>query len=285
MGVLLAVASALGFGTSDFVAGMLSRRSPAIAVAAFAQTAATLVVVIIAPFVPAPELTGGALAWGALSGVGSGLGTAFLYRGLGAGRMSVVAPVSAVGAAVLPVLVGLGLGERPSWLASCGILIAVPAIWLVSTSREPGRAAPTAAPTSRLAAGVVDGLLAGAGFALIFIALDRVPEGTGLWPVGLGQAVSIVAVLCLAVPGRVKLRLPVQAIGGAAVVGTLGASGTVLYMFASREQLLAIAAVLTSLYPAVTILLARLLLREYVTAPQVAGLGFAAAAVSLIAAG
>lgn len=282
MGVVLAITSALGFGMSDFVAGLLSRRSAAVAVAAFAQTAATLVVLSLAPFVEAPDLTGGALAWGALSGVGSGLGTAFLYRGLGAGRMSVVAPVSAVGAAVLPVLVGLAMGERPSWLAASGIVIAVPAIWLVSTSSEPPREAASAQP-SRLAAGVVDGLLAGAGFALLFIALDRVPEGTGLWPVGLGQAVSIVAVLCLAIPGRTSLRLHARGIGGAAVVGVLGAAGTLLYMFATRQQLLAIAAVLTSLYPAVTILLARLLLREYITPPQILGLGCAAAAVSLIA--
>lgn len=284
MGILLAIASAAGFGTSDFIAGLLSRRAAAVAVAAFAQTAATVVVFAVAPWVAAPALTGAALAWGALSGVGSGLGTAFLYRGLGAGRMSVVAPVSAVGAAVLPVFVGLALGERPSWLVTGGILVAVPAIWLVSTSREAAREL-TARSRARLSAGVVDGLLAGVGFALLFVALDRVPDGTGLWPVAVGQAVSIVAVLCLAIPSRTRLRLPLPAMGVAAVVGLLGASGTVLYMFATRAQLLAVAAVLTSLYPAVTIVLARLLLREYVTAAQVVGLGCAGAAVSLIALG
>lgn len=284
MGVALAVASALGYGMSDFVAGMLSRRAAAIAVAAFAQLFATLAVVAVAPFFPVQGGSFAALGWGAISGIGSGLGTAFLYRGLGAGRMSVVAPVSAVGAAVLPVFVGIGLGERPSLLAGGGIAIAVPAIWLVSRSdgSDPG---PGPAQRTPIAVGVVDGLLAGAGFALLFVALDQVPAGTGLWPVAAGHVVSIGAVACLALPGRVALRLPVRDLGGSVIVGSLGAAGTVLYMYATRGQLLAVVAVLTSLYPAVTVGLARTVLRERITAGQALGLAGAALAVALITLG
>lgn len=284
MGVALALASAFGYGASDFVAGMLSRRVAAIAVAAFAQLFATVTVVAVAPFFPAQAVSAAALGWGMISGVGSGLGTAFLYRGLGAGRMSVVAPLSAVGAAVLPVFVGVGLGERPSVLAGGGIAVAVPAIWLVSRSSDV-RAESGPVRRSRLAAGVVDGLLAGAGFALLFVALDQVPAGTGLWPVAAGHVVSIGAVVCLAIPGRVALRLPARGLGGSAIVGGLGAAGTVLYMYATRDQLLAVAAVLTSLYPAVTIGLARTVLREHMAPGQMVGLVFAALAVSLIALG
>lgn len=284
MGVALAVASALGYGMSDFVAGMLSRRAAAIAVAAFAQLFATLTVVAVAPFFPAQGGSAAALAWGAISGIGSGLGTAFLYRGLGAGRMSVVAPVSAVGAAVLPVFVGVGLGERPSLVAGGGIAVAVPAIWLVSRSDD---ADPQSGPVRRIpvAAGVIDGLIAGGGFALLFVALDQVPAGTGLWPVAAGHVVSIGAVACLALPGRVALRLPARGLGGSAIVGGLGAAGTVLYMYATRGQLLAVVAVLASLYPAITIALARTVLRERISAGQVAGLAGAALAVSLITLG
>lgn len=257
--------------------------------AAFAQAAAALAVLAAAPFFPTRFVALGALAWGALSGVGSGMGTAFLYRALGAGQMSVVAPLSAVGAAVLPVLVGVVQGERPSWLAAAGIGIAMPAIWLVSRGSEAGTGgSATGAARQRaglLGEGVADGMVAGAGFAVLFVALDRVPTGTGLWPIAAGQVVSVLAVLCLAIPGRVSLRLPPRTVAGAAIVGCLGALGTILYMFATRQQLLAVAAVLTSLYPAVTIALARVVLRERATAGQAVGIVAAGAAVTLIALG
>lgn len=280
MGVGLALASALSYGTSDFLAGVLSRRSAAVAVASVAQLVASLAVIIVAPFVMPGQVTAGALLWGALSGVGSGLGTAFLYRGFGAGRMSVVAPLSAVIAALLPAIVGIASGERPSALAVGGMVVALPAIWLVSRSSggEPsGRAG--------LTAGGIDGLLAGGGFALLFVALAHVPDGTGLWPLALGQVVSVPVIGMLALGSRTSLRLPASQVAGAALVGLLGAAATLLYMLATRSQLLAVAAVLTSLYPALTIVLARVLLAERIAWTQGIGLGCAAAAVSLIAVG
>ncbi len=126
--------------------------------------------------------TGADLGWGALAGIGSGLGGAFLYRGLAAGRMGVVAPISAVGAAILPVVVGVGTGERPELLVWLGIAAAVPGIWLVS--REPGG-------DGSLAAGLVDGVLAGVGFGLLFAAIGQVPESAGYWPLAVAQAVGM----------------------------------------------------------------------------------------------
>jgi drug/metabolite transporter (DMT)-like permease len=193
--------------------------------------------------------------------------------------MNVVAPLSAVVAAFVPAIVGIATGERPSVIAVAGMAIALPAIWLVSRGGDgtPRRGG--------LSAGGADGLLAGAGFALLFIGLGRVPVGTGLWPLALAQAVSVPIIVALALGTRTSLRLPPRQVSGAAVVGVLGAAATLLYMFAARAQLLAVAAVLTSLYPALTIVLARVVLGERISATQGVGLGCAAAAVSLIALG
>ena len=128
-----------------------------------------------------------------LSGLGSGAGTVFLYRGLATGRMAVVAPVSAVGAAVIPVVVGLATGERPSVLTMLGIVLALPGIWLVARAVEQPELA-----ADRASSGLVDGLLAGVGFGLLFVALGQVPDGAGFWPLATSQSVALVAVALMA---------------------------------------------------------------------------------------
>ncbi|WP_345711154.1 EamA family transporter, partial [Kineococcus glutinatus] len=173
--VLLALASALAYGVSDFLGGVLSRRlhfalvGCAAQVAAVACTAALLAL----PGTPAPRT--GDLLWGAAAGVGSAVGSLALYRGLARGAMNVVAPLSAVGSAALPVLLGLALGERLPAAALVGVVLALPAIWLVSRSAGTG-------PAEAAGRGLGDGLLAGAGFALLFIGLERAGDGSGWWP-------------------------------------------------------------------------------------------------------
>lgn len=281
MGVVLALAAAFAYGLADFVAGVLSRRVSAWSVALIAQIAATVTVAVGAAFpVLKGGVTGAALAWGTLSGVGVGFGTGFLYRGLGSGQMNVVAPLSAVGAAVVPVLIGVGLGERPSMLAALGIACALPAIWLVSRS-----ASPNGHDTSWVGgAGVLDGLLAGLGFGVLFVALAQVPNDSGLWPVAVGQAVSIPVVAALAFAARAPLSRDRRALGGAPV-GVLGAVAAVLFLLASRVGLLSVTAVLSSLYPAVTVALAAVLLHERIDRIQGIGLALATAAVTLVALG
>jgi drug/metabolite transporter (DMT)-like permease len=280
--VVLALSSAIMYGCSDFVGGLLSRRTSVWQVAVVVQTSATVAVLLAALLFsgdPAP----GALAWGALSGLGSGLGTIFLYRGLSTGRMSVVAPLSAVGSAVLPVMVGFLTGDRPSLLAWIGIVCALPAIWLVSAGE--GAEGIAGQPVRRAGAGVVDGILAGLGFGFIFVALGQVPEGSGLVPAGLGLGVSIVVVIVPAVALR-RPWLPRDRYAASAVsVGVLAALATVLFQFAVQSGLLSIASVLSALYPAFTVLLAVLMLREHIRRGQAAGLVLAAAAVTLVAAG
>ena len=196
-------------------------------------------------------------------------------------------------------LAGLLLGERPTALALTGIALALPAIVGVSASTRSatgpppdGAPAPEQEPEPgagaarrRAELGVTCGLVAGACFALLFIGLNEAGSGSGLWPVFSGQAVALAAVTCVAACTR-DLRLPEARGGGlAALTGLLGAPATILYFVATHHGLLAVTAVITSLYPAVTILLARVLLGERLTAFRLGGLVLAAASVSLIAVG
>jgi drug/metabolite transporter (DMT)-like permease len=274
--VLLALGSALAYGLSDFLGGLVSRRTSAWPVAFIAQVGAAAGAVLVAVLVPGDPTVGDFL-WGALAGVGSGTGGAFLYRGFAAGRMGVVAPVSAVGAAVLPVLVALGVGERPALLVWLGVLLALPAIWLVS--REPGPG------SSAAATGLLDGVLAGLGFGLLFAAMGQVPDGAGLWPVALAQVTATVSIaVTAAVLGQ--RWLPTRRFEAwGLVAGLLATTAVVLFLLATQSGLLTVAAVLTSLYPAFTVLLAATVLREHVHRAQAIGLLLSGVAVALVAAG
>ena len=276
MGVVLALAAALAYGLSDFVGGLASRRTSAWPVAFMCAVGALACSVLVA-LVTSGDATGADLGWGALAGVGSGLGGAFLYRGLAAGRMGVVAPVSAVGAAVLPVVVGVTTGERPELLVWLGIIAAVPGIWLVS--REPGGA-------GSFAAGLVDGVIAGVGFGLLFAAIGQVPDGAGYWPLALAQVSALLAVVLTATALRATWR-PTQRseVTGGLLAGALATGAALCFLLATQTGLLTVAAVLTSLYPAVTILLAATVLREHIHRGQALGLALCGLCVALVAAG
>lgn len=278
MAVLLALGAAIAYGLSDFVGGVAARRTSVWPVALTACLGAFLGTVVLALFVHGDPTTSD-FAWGLLAGVGSGTGTAFLYRGFARGRMGVVAPVSAVGAALLPSAVALAIGERPTAIVWVGIVAALPGIWLVS--REPS---PTDAPTGR-AEGLLDGVLAGLGFGLLFAALGQVPESAGFGPVLGTQVVSLAAVTAaaLALGGNPVPRRGADWWGlGAGVLASLAVVG---FMLARQQGLLSVAAVLTSLYPAATVLLATLLLHEKLHRAQSVGLLLCAASVVCVALG
>ena len=278
MAVLLALGAAIAYGLADFVGGVASRRTSVWPVALTACLGAGLGTVVLAVFVSG-DPSGADFAWGALAGVGSGVGTAFLYRGLARGRMGVVAPVSAVGAALLPAALAVATGERPTPVVWVGMLVALPGIWMVS--REP---APTETRASS-AEGLLDGVLAGLGFGLLFAALGQVPEGAGFWPVAMTQAVSLVAVTVAAwllggdpVPRRMADWWGLSA-GFLATLAVLG------FLLARQQGLLSVAAVLTSLYPAATVLLATLVLHERLHRGQSFGLALCAVSVVCVALG
>jgi drug/metabolite transporter (DMT)-like permease len=274
MTVLLALTSAILYGVSDFVGGLGSRRLSVWPVGLLACVGGFLGAVVVALWEPG-DPSGSHLAWGLLAGVGSGSGTAFLYRGLSSGRMGVVAPVSAVGAVLVPLLVGILTGERPDALAWAGILIALPGIWLVS--REEGTVDGSA--SSRGGTGLVDGVLAGVGFGVLFAALGQVPDTAGYWPLAVNQGMSVVAlaVVALLVGGDPLPRRRAEAIG--LVPGVLATLAVLFFSLATHHGLLSLAAVITSLYPAFTVLLAIVVLREHVHRAQAVGLGLCAVTV------
>jgi drug/metabolite transporter (DMT)-like permease len=221
---------------------------------------------------PGPSVR--AVAWGLASGVAGGAGTLLLYRGLARGQMSVVGPVSAVGAAVVPVVAGVVLGERPGLLAVAGVLVSLPAIVLVAASGS---------VRGRLGAGLFDGLAAGLAFGILFIGLAQAGRNAGLWPVASEQAGTLLVTLAIAVKSRQPLRVPVRAAGLPALAGASGMAATVAYFYATHFSMLAVAAVLVSLYPGFTVLLARVLLHERFSPAQRAGLGLCALAIAAIA--
>ena len=275
--IVLALAAALAYGLSDFLGGLFSRRASPWAIAVLAQTAGVLALAVVS-LLFAGTPTREDLVWGAASGIGSGFGTFFLYRGLGSGQMNVVAPLSAVGAAVVPVVIGFALGERPAVLAWIGIACALPAIWLVS------QAGTDVAAADGREAGVRDGLLAGAGFGLLFLGLGEVSDDAGLWPLTLGQGIAVVVLAVGAVAAKASVRsMPRGLVAGAMAVGLCAGAATLLYQLAVRGELVSVTAVLTSLYPALTVVLAAVFLHERMSRLQGVGLALAAVAVTLVA--
>lgn len=286
MGSLLALTAALTYGLSHFWAGLASRRVLYVWVAALGQLAGLIAVVVAAPLMGGVFVSIRGLGWGALSGIGTGLGVVFLYRGFAIGNMSVVSPLSEVAAVVLPVLVGFLLGERPSGLAWVGVAVALPAIVLVSQGTGSRSSSEPQESSGRSTRGALWGLLAGAGFALQFIGLSQVPHNTGAWPLVAGRIASVVILGAWA--AAATKRLPQFSSGSLTLTlaaGAVGTTGSLLYMLATRQQLMALAAALASLYPIIPVLAGRFVLKEHISYTQVAGLGCAAIAVTLIAFG
>lgn len=308
MAIVFALLSALTYGVSDFTAGLASRRMAAGIVATTTLALGVLTALVAVIVFPGDGLRAGALLWGALSGLGSALGTLSLYEGLAVARMSVVATLSAVLTAVIPVLVGVVLGNHLGPLAIAGIVLAVPAIGLVSASPSDeapgGTGGEGAASVSADRAGLRYGCLAGAGFALLFIALDRAGTRSGAWPLVPGQLVSLTCLVPFGLRGLGGLAGlrglrgvgevgGVGGLGGAGrpsartvvlliVTGVLSATANLLYLAATGRGELAIVAVLSALYPAATVLLARVVLSERWSRPQIAGLAAAAIAIVLV---
>ncbi|GIL25071.1 DMT family transporter [Actinocatenispora comari] len=276
-GVALALASAGCYGLSDVVGGLSARRAPFATVAALGQLTALVLTLTAAPLTTAQPPSFSDLGWGGLSGLGTGLGMLMLFRGLSRATMSVVVPVSAVGGVTLPVLVSVAfLGERPATLTWLGIALALPALWMVARQRTD--------QTGTTDTGMADGLAAGVGIAVQYLALAQASGQSGIWPVTAGR-VSATAVLVLVVlrGPKTRRRLPSPRVMlGALTSGATAAIALVCYLLAAKQQLTTVAVVLSSLYPAVPVLFGLTVLRERLRWQQAVGLVAAGCAVALI---
>ena len=279
MAVVLALCSAVVYGVSDYCGGRATRRSSAILVTLVAEVATLLaigvvVAVLADPFPPASDV-----AWGLASGAATTVGVVALYHALANAAMTVVAPVTAVVAAAIPVVVGLATGERPGAIALVGVALAVVAIALVSGAVGTPH---TATPRPILLVAV----LAGAGFGLLFVFLDRTSEDSGAWPLLIARWFSLPAVAVLALVRRRELQgLTRTTVVLGIAVGILTTVANTAFLAATRRGLLSVVAVVVSLYPASTVLLATVLDGERVRRPQAIGLGLAAGALVLVTLG
>ncbi|MCT9142441.1 DMT family transporter [Streptomyces violarus] len=274
MGALLALASAVCYGIVDFAGGLLSRHIHHTAVTFFGQVGGLLLACAAAALLMPAAVDSTDLLWGALSGVGSGVAMRFLNRGLSTGAMSVVVPVSAVTGVALSVLCGvLVLGDRPGALAWLGIAVTVPALWFVSGG---------AAGAGK---GAADGLLASVGVAVQYLALGQAGPGSGLWPVAAGRVAAVLVLVPDAARHARRLKLPPVRCVQALLIGAGAALGLVLYLLAAQRQLLAVAVVLASLYPALPVILGVALLHERISRRQAMGLLGAGVATVLLTLG
>lgn len=272
--ILLAVGSALVWGTSDFCGGKGAQRASALAVTVVSQLASIPVLVVGLLVVPGtPRLSD--IGWGLLGGVVGLIGIVLLYRGLAGGAMVIFSPTTAVTAAVVPLGVGLLLDGAIGGVALAGVICGVLAIGLISSSPDGHRERPTI--------GLIGlALLAGTMFGSFFILIGQASSGAGMWPLVGVRAASLALGLLIVARTRTSLRLPRSSLAWALPAGPLDLAANALFMFAAMEGHLGIVAVLAALYPASTVLLALAVDKERVRLTQVAGLGLAAASLVLV---
>jgi len=273
----LALLSAAFYGTADFFGGVAARRAAPLAATVIAQGSGLVLVALALPLFPAqPPPAAGAL-WGIAAGLTGGVGVALLYSGLAVGRVSVVAPVTAVCSITVPVLVAIGIGDRPGSLALGGIGVAVASVALISRHDPAGNA-------QGHDRSVAIALASGVAIGAFLVCLARAGTASGLWPLLVARAASTLALAAAARVTRVPIAIPRAVLSVALACGALDVVANALYLVAVRDGPLGLVATLASLYPASTVLLARVVLGERLRPVQSLGLACAAVAIVLITA-
>jgi len=282
MVVLLGLAAAVLYGGGDFLGGMATRRAHVLTVLTMVETAGVIVALAAAVLSGSPASLPG-LAWGFGAGAIGGLGLIVFYAGLAAGPMSVVAPVSGLVATVLPVAVALAEGERPGAGVYAGALLCLVAIVLASAA--PGTDRKTSGTIARA---IGYGTASGIAFGLFFLLIRNAGESGEVWPVAAGRIGELAVVLAAAAVLRPGLRNGLRGgiTGGvplaAVSAGVIDVIANLCYVAATRTGSFGLAVVLASLYPGVTVLLARVVLGERLRWIQRVGLGLAAFGVILV---
>lgn len=278
---MLALLSAFCYGTSDYVGGRASRTIAPLTVAFAGELTILPVSLLLIPLIEDAPFTASALWWGVLGGAAGSAGVLGLYVALSRGAMTVVAPITGVVAAVLPVVVGLVSGERPAVLALVGIVLALVAVALIG-------GAVGALHQSASKATILLSVVVGALFGLLFVAFAQTGEETGLWPLlaaRFGAVPLLAAAYLVARSRRRNDRVDVRVWRVGVVIGSLIMLANGFYLVATRLGLLSIVAVVVSLYPASTVALASVIDHERSSRPQMLGMVLAVVAVALVTTG
>lgn len=275
---LLATSTSALFGVADFLGGMASRRESAFAVTAAAHAVGVVLFVLALLIFPSP-FSAQAVVAGLAAGVSGGIGVVSLYAALARGRMSVVAPLTAALSGSLPALYDFAKGSQLSTTSVFGLVLALAATVIVSaTSGDGGDGAP-----QMPASAIVLSLVAGVGFAGSFIAFSLAGQETGFWPLASARITSFAMLAAVTFARRRTLGIDPSVRRATLATGTLDAMANVTMLTAIRIGPLAVASVLGSLYPVVTVLLARVVLKERLRGLQRVGVAIAFVAVVLAA--
>ena len=275
MTVVLGLLAAVCYGISDFGGGVAARRHSALSILVCSYPVGALLMLIMLPFFPG-HLSPHVALFGALGGMSGMVGVIIMYQLMVTAPLNVISPVTAVLAAIVPVVAGVIIGDRPAIAAWLGILVGGVAVVLCSRTGEEN-------PHGRIAVRVL--LLAfvsGSGFGLYFVFLSQAGHHDGLWPLVISRITSSVLILPIAASRRAFVAIRGRTLSIVALVGALDASANMFFLLATHTGLLSLAGVLTALYPAVTVLLAIGVLHEHTNKTQRVGLALAAAAVVLI---
>jgi drug/metabolite transporter (DMT)-like permease len=273
--VVLSLAAAILYGLGDFAGGFGSRRLGAITLLLWSYPiGAVLMTVLLFAFPGHLDLR--VLLLGAGGGIAGLVGVLVMYHLMTIAPINVISPVTAVLAAIVPVFVGFAVGERPAALTWLGIVLGLLAVMLVS------RTTPTEVH-ARVSLSVIGlALLSGLGFGLYFVCLGRAGSDAGLWPLTVSRITSALLIVPIALRNRGSVPVRGRSLAVAVAAGTLDALANLFFLLATHHGLLSVASVLTSLYPATTVLLAVTLLHEKLNRTQRGGLLLAAGAIVLI---
>jgi uncharacterized membrane protein len=279
LAVALALGSSLAWGVSDFLGGLKSRSVPLLAVLLVSQGAALVVLSGVVISLGEAPPGGSFVLYAALAGLAETVGVAALYRGLAVGVMSIVAPVAST-APIVPVAVGIVIGEPPSPIQGAGIALAVAGIVATACQPELGNVA-----RPGVAASVVFGLLTALGFGGFYVAMDAASEGEIPWALLMARLTAVSVFVAALIVTRSRLAVRRDDLPVIAFIGVLVIAGDSMYATASTHGLLSVVAVLSTLYPVVTIALARLYLKERIERIQQIGIAVVLCGVVAIAAG
>lgn len=281
--VALGLASAVAWGSADFGGGLAGRRAPLFGVILFSQFAGCGLALALAVLRGEHLPAGSDVAIAVVAGVVGGLGIGALYRGLSTGRMGVVAPISGVLTAVVPVSVGILLQGLPGPAALAGIALALLAVVLVSSA--PGHGGPDAPPIPRLGplpADAATAILAGVALGVLNVIISRLSPGAVFGPLVLVRLVEAAVISGVIVLARRTWRLPRPVWLLVLLVGGLDMAGNGLFILAAHAGRLDVAAILSSLYPVTTLVLAAIVLKERIVGVHAFGVGAALVAIVLV---